>query len=740
MTVACAFDVETTYAKHLGRTGSPFAPGIIGLCANGFLFDDESYRERYLVVQGEKEREGVSRGSEAWLESFPSLAGVDVLVGHNIKFDLLWYWRHPNVESFLKGGGVIWDTAYAEYLLSGQLYNLGQPEHLRPSLGNACKRRGVTNKLDVVKAMWEKGIRTEDVPEDVLMEYQRGDCVSTMQLYDTQLLQASRQRQMHMITQRMEGLLATIEMEYNGLVIDLEEAKIQQAALEAKLVELQEDLVEFEPEMPPELEFNWGSTAHLSALLFGGSIKYRKQAQILDADGNLTYFKKTIKEDVLGPDGVPVRVKSGKNAGMIKTKNRVVPDIHRGPKTRFEDFFHELPGVTKPHHKWKSSKPGQWFTKASVLEKLQERNLPVITALLDLRAVGKDLGTYYQKFYKGKYTGMLTMVDDSGFIHHNLNHIVANTTRLSSSKPNLQNLPKSDKSNVRKVFVSRFGEDGVVAEGDYSQLEVVCKGVLSGDKNLLKALVDGVCFHCDWLSLSPSGEGKSYEEIHKLCKIDHVKEWVAKRSQIKPLTFGEQFGAGVPSLCESTGMCAEDVEAAIAARKLKYPLMYQYDAENIASVKASRRASTLRTAQGMPAGIGYLRSATDTIFHFVEGDAPDWMKHRGIMTSFSPTTIKNYPSQGLGGEIMQVTLGRLFRWIIANDRFDDKLLLINTVHDCCWFDVHKNYLPYLDVAKEIMEDVSPFFNKHFPGVNWDTPFPVEFEVGPNFWSMEPYHA
>lgn len=139
----------------------------------------------------------------------------------------------------------------------------------------------------------------------------------------------------------------------------------------------------------------------------------------------------------------------------------------------------------------------------------------------------------------------------------------------------------------------------------------------------------------------------------------------------------------------------------------------------------------------MQAGIGYLRTATDTIYHFVEGDAPDWMKHKGTMTSFKPTTIKNYPSQGLGGEIMQVAIGRLFRWILENDRFNDQFLLINTVHDCVWIDLHKDKKPLLKVAQEIMEDVSPWFNEHYPGVDWgDTEFPAEFEVGPNFGELE----
>jgi DNA polymerase-1 len=737
--VACVYDTETTFGMYLGRKGSPFSDGSINLCAAGFLFDDGEYQDTYFVREDEHGiRQGVPRGSAEWEESFPDLSGVDVLVGHNIKFDLLWYWRHPKLEAFIKRGGRIWDTQYAEYLLSGQFYNIAQPEYLRPSLKNCCERRNITRKLDIVAALWDDNVRTEDINEDILMEYQKGDCVSTAELYAEQLAQAERQNQMHMILGRMEGLLATTEMEFNGLYIDLVEAANQQRELEEEIEALREQLSVHVPALPAEIEFNWGSGAHLSALIFGGKIKYRAKAPILDDDGNPTYYNTQVRKEIW-QNGEPVRYKGGKNAGKIKTKLFTVPDVERGPKERLEDFYYELPRQTKPHPAWKGKKDGQWSTKASVLEKLAERkDAPeLIKDLLELRGKEKDLGTYYKRLYKGNWTGMLAMVNDDGSIHHNLDHFTTKTSRLASHAPNLQNLPGKGKSRVRQLFISRFGQNGLVVESDYSQLEVVCKAVLSGDKELMRKLDIGLCLHCDWLAQMPFGEGKSYEEIYKLCKIDHDEHWTALRKRVKPVTFGEAYGAGVPSLCESSGLDAETIQAAIDARKLTYPDMYQYDDDNIAAVKASRRPSSVRTEAGMQAGIGYLRSATDTIYHFIEGDAPDWMRHKGIMTSFKPTTIKNYPSQGLGGEIMQVQLGRVFRYLMENDRFNDEVLLINTVHDCVWLDMKEKHKAVLPEIESILEDVSPYFTEHYPGVDWDTPFPVETEIGPNYYELEP---
>jgi DNA polymerase I len=746
---AVVFDVETTYGDYLSRVASPFSDGEIGLCAAGYKFRD-SYRGDYFVQpDGEGVRQGIQRGSEEWLASFPNLDGYEVLVGHNIKCDLLWFWRHPELERFLKRGGKIWDTLYAEYLLSGQFYNLQQLPHLVPSLENVARRRKVTHKLDVVKALWDAGVRTEDVQEQTLMEYLKGDCTSTSEIYDLQIAQAVRQNQLHMIEFRMDGLLATTEMEFNGMLIDMEEAEATLAELEKELAIRDADLQKYVPELPEHCEFNWGSSGQLSALIFGGMLKYEAPAIKYQEDGvTPQYYQKKIRVPVTDDDGNLVYFKSGKNAGKLKTRLETIPDIERGPKTRKEEFYHQLPGMVEGKAKWRtgSSKDEtrpefiQYSTAAEILEEVAELGVPLVKDLLEKRGLEKDIGTYYRRFHRGKWTGMLTMVHPDGRIHHNLNHAITATSRLSSSKPNLQNLSGTGKSRVRKMFISRFGKDGRMAEGDYSQLEVVCKQVLSGDEELRRKLLMGLCQHCDWLSQMPFAEGKSYEEIYDLCKVQHVPEWVAKRKQVKPVTFGEAYGAGIPKLCASSGLDAETIEAAIALRRQVYHRMYAYDDENIEKVKASRRLSVLQTPNGNQAGIGYLRTATDTIYHFLEGDAPDWMQHKGIATSFSPTTIKNYPSQGLGGEIMQVSAGRVFRWLLANDRFDDLMLLCNTVHDCLWIDYHKSVEHHLFTVKEIMEDVCPFFNEHYPNVDWDTPFPAEFEVGPNMYDLEVLHG
>lgn len=717
------FDLETTYGTWNGRVGSRWNKEC-SVCSAGFA-DHDSYEAVYLVKDGKGTRpeEGLP---------FPDLSGIDILVGHNIKFDNLWYWDHPEIRRFIKRGGKIWDTMYAEYLLSAQFYtqNTNDPE-VGLSLKACAKRRNLTHqKQDVVAALWDDGVRTEDIQEHVLMEYMKFDILTTKDLYLAQLVQAKTQNQLVMIQQRMEGLLATTEMEFNGLTIDIETATKQMRELEESIEATRERLNQYIPELPEGCSFNWNSSKQVSALLFGGDLKYKAQRPSLDADGKLQYYKKTVQVPVLDDEGNPVIIKSGKNKGLVKTKNVSEPDYDRGCKTKLTDLIHTLPRQVEPKDKWKSATPKYWSTGADVLNELgEESDLPMLKDMLKLKNLEKDLGTYYMRENKGKTTGMLTNIQElDGKVHGHLNHAVTVTTRLSSSKPNLQNMSKEGKSEIKRVFVSQF-PNGVVAEIDYSQLEVVTKAVMSGDKNLMDALRNNVDFHCDWLSLAT---GVPYEEVVHKCKVLELPDWKAKRSAIKSLTFGEAYGAGISTMAASSGLPADVVKTAVEARRKKYPQLYEFDEEVARSAEVSRQRTTLRTPNGYTVGIGFYRSCTDTIYSFLEQETNGWQQDKGIMTAFNPTVMKNYPPQGLGGEITQVQSGRVARKLHEQD-LNTSIIMFNNVHDAVYFDFETEELAlkYLPKICALLEDVTPYFNKIYRNVDWNAEFPVEAMYGKN---------
>lgn len=425
------FDVESSYGKHAGRVSSRWCPEF-GLCSIGWITGGR-YADRYTVnydhVVGER------RGSRPGILPFPNLFGITLLVGHNIKFDLLWYWDHPEIISFLKRGGKIWDTMYAEYLLSGQFFNMHGQGKMGIGLKVCADRRGLKHqKLDMVAALWDKGVRTEDIEEAILLEYQKGDILTTEELFLAQVKQAREQGQVKQIQQRMEGLLATTAMEFNGMYVDQEVAAILQKELEDEIAELQSRLDQYIPELPAECPFNWSSWRNVSALLFGGEITYTGNVLSLK-DGAPQYYQKKVRVPVLDENGDEVFYKSGKNKGEQKMKWETRLDYERGPKTKLDKLSVHIDGITKPHPSWKSSAEGYYSTGKEVMEVLKTRGLPLVDDLVRLSGAMKDLGTYYKRFNKGKWSGMLTNIQPDGMVHGELNHAITVTSRLSSSNP-----------------------------------------------------------------------------------------------------------------------------------------------------------------------------------------------------------------------------------------------------------------------------------------------------------------
>ncbi|MES9280132.1 DNA polymerase, partial [Cutibacterium acnes] len=130
----------------------------------------------------------------------------------------------------------------------------------------------------------------------------------------------------------------------------------------------------------------------------------------------------------------------------------------------------------------------------------------------------KDLGTYYlsETFDEdGNVTGqsgMMQFIQPDDIVHHTINMTSTETTRLSSARPNSQNLPRKGTSKVKQMFTSRF-DGGKIVEADYSALEVVGLCGFSKDRALTKALVEGIDMHCMRLAAKL---GETYEEVkHK---------------------------------------------------------------------------------------------------------------------------------------------------------------------------------------------------------------------------------
>jgi hypothetical protein len=578
-------------------------------------------------------------------------------------------------------------------------------------------------------------------------------------------------------------------MEYNGMFINQTVAEKNRDSLVIDLATAKTTLQEFIPALPEELTFNWNSTQHKSCLIFGGTVKYKKWTPNT-VNGLVVYVQQTVKHPLFtyGGETLPVDSElcklagiiwimevpkgtiksfeykgtyyitqdtflSGKNKGKGKFKNVKTDDLDK-PKGSLKDHYFTFKGYTKPEKKWQGAatdardKP-LYSTAEEVIDTLEHRGLPFTNALTRHAKVNKELGTYYwQENDKGVRKGMLTLVGKDGIIHHKLNHTSTVTSRMSSSDPNLQNIPrKGDErkknkhiSRVKQSFTSRFHALGKLAEIDYSQLEVVVQGVLTQDKQLCQDLRDRIDFHCKRLSAKL---GEDYDYVWGKCHTDDDPTYGQMRTGAKIFSFQRAYGAGVATVVDSTGMSKADVEGLIAAENRLYPSIQRFDDRLNATINANRSLNGRKIFHNGIAfnqGESFWDSPTGTRYVWREGITPDFMHDKGKYTGFSPTERKNYPMQGLGGEIMQTMLGVVFRYFLANDRFDGDVLLVNTVHDCLLLDGVEDKIE--GVAREVhklLETVPEVFNKAYPKLNITVPFPVETEIGRDLFDMTVLH-
>ena len=763
-----AYDLETCTHTLNKRRASPFHPENYVVAAGFGRDGGEPFGTYYETPTGFLQ------------EGIPFVDEDTLLIGLNIKFDLLYSWHTPGLQDFFRRGGRIWDCQYVEYLLEGQ-----QQHAQMCSMDSLVEKYGGTLKLDAVKQLWDEGVNTPDIDETLLMDYLLGNPEEGLEgdVNNTWLIfigQVARAKKIHphflpMVARRMDGLLATTEMEYNGLKIDTVRGEADREALAAKLVELDKELQTFIPELPPELHFNWQSHFHKSYLIYGGAAKYEKWVQHRDpVTGEGLYANKTEKWPLFG--GVPVDprtagvmrpndhvplyrrangaevqdiFKSGKRKGEGKTKNVTVPDLDK-PKGAKAPHLFKFSGYTSPAGIPVSSlKDGEgepiYSTSADTIEKLAARNIPFLKLLGERQAASKLLGTYYwaDDAKSGDRKGMLTLVGEDGYIHHKLNHTATVTTRLSSSDPNMQNVPRADKSDVKAMFVSRFGSDGVMAEIDYSQLEVVIQGMLSRDTALVRDINNGVDFHCMRLAKKLN---EPYSEVVAKAKDENHPEYTVyseMRQGCKEFSFQRAYGAGAAAIAGSTGMSAEEVEALINAEEQLYPGVAVLDRCVEDSINASRQVTKRElfvAGKRFNACSGEWFSPSGIRYVWTEGEAPAFLHSKGKYVGFSPTERKNWPIQGEGGFVVQAMLGYLFRKFNKENNWDGRALLVNTVHDCVWLDMHKSVVDeVIPAASAIMEAVPSMYKRNFK-IDVPVPFPVEAEVGPNMLELEHYHA
>lgn len=785
-------DLETTIGTYAKRKASPFNPlNWIVMMGWATKKEPKPYGKRYGHPS--------LGGAEVCARDFVKLVSdpdLRFVVGQNVKFDLLYLLRHPDClaawQAFVARGGLVWDLQLAEYLMEGQ----DQQSHML-SMDELALRYDEDLKVDEVKKLWEAGVDTPDIDPDLLARYllgedlpnggrREGDIGVTRNIFLKQLARCQKEGMSRLLMLEFGALVATIEMERNGMYVDKALGYTLADELRKELAEAQQELNSYLPEGLP-FEFNWTNRYHLSPIIFGGKVKYQRRQYDLkdgkttfvppasgDAGSIYAYAQKDATHYVL-EDGstmdclwwehcyhtehgfaddenkARVQYKSGKNAGEYKTKKVKVDDRDK-PKSRMVDDYWEFPGYVEPEAEWASSTDGLYSVGAEVIKTLTENTpIPFLKTLGRVVAISKDLGTYFISDDGEK--GMLTLVGDDGVVHHQLNHTSTVTGRFSGSNPNMQNIPKGNKSKVKQVFKSRYGEGGVIIQSDFSSLEVYVQANQTHCKQLIADLRAGLDMHCVRLAAK---EHMDYEDVVKLAKgwretapdgsvIHHaaVKEWDYKRTGAKVFSFQRAYGAGNATIAKATGMTVEEVEALAAAEDARYPEINIFFDGLEKQIEANAQPTSTFTAH--PANpavrvqlrISRIRDQDGGKLTFRSHPSPAWQLKRGVTSTFSPTERKNYIVQRGGAQIMKAAMYLMVKEMYQRQNFGGLACLVNTVHDAQYVDAHPQVKAKAAALLHACMVVATAYWVHWHKADWEIAVPSDTSWGPSMAVEEP---
>ena len=320
--------------------------------------------------------------------------------------------------------------------------------------------------------------------------------------------------------------------------------------------------------------------------------------------------------------------------------NQIEEEVHRlagtdfniaSPKQVGEVLFDKLHIVEKA----KKTKTGQYVTSEEVLESLRGKH-EIVGKILEHRGLKKLLGTYIDAL-------PLLINPETGKIHTSFNQTVTATGRLSSSNPNLQNIPirNEDGKEIRKAFIPEDGCEFFSA--DYSQIELRIMAHLSGDKNMIEAFREGDDIHA-----------ATAAKVYKIAIEDVTRE---QRSKAKTANFGIIYGISVFGLAERMNVPRQEAKELIDGYFETYPQIKEYMEKSIERARAN----------------GYI----ETIFgrkRFL----PDINSRNAVVRGYAERNAINAPIQGSAADIIKVAMIKIFQRF-QSESIRSKMIL--QVHD-----------------------------------------------------------
>ena len=322
------------------------------------------------------------------------------------------------------------------------------------------------------------------------------------------------------------------------------------------------------------------------------------------------------------------------------------------PKQLGEVLFEKL----KLDPKAKKTKTGQYATGEDVLAKLANQH-KICNDILEFRELSKLKSTYVDALPE-------LINPKTGRVHTSYAQAVAVTGRLSSTNPNLQNIPiRTDRGReIRKAFIPR-DKDHTLVSADYSQIELRIVAAISGDENMCEAFKTGKDIHTATAA--------------KVFNVDEASVTKEMRYKAKSVNFGIIYGQGAFGLAENLGISRGEAKEIIDNYKKQFPRIQQYMDDTINYAKENGYVQTL---MGRKRWLKDITSANFTVRGFAERNAI------------------NSPIQGTAADMIKLAMIKIHE-TFKQHQFKSKMLL--QVHDELVFDV---LLSELEMVKPVILD------------------------------------
>ena len=308
------------------------------------------------------------------------------------------------------------------------------------------------------------------------------------------------------------------------------------------------------------------------------------------------------------------------------------------PKQVGDILFGKMQLLDKP----KKTRTGQYVTSEEVLLQLRDK-APIVDDILNYRGLKKLLGTYVEAL-------PLLINKRTGHIHTSFNQAVTATGRLSSSDPNLQNIPvrDDDGKEIRKCFVPEPGS--LFFSADYSQIELRIMAHLSGDENMIEAFREGLDIH-------RATAAKIWKE-----PLDEVTD--AQRKKAKQANFGIIYGITAFGLAQRMGIPNGEARQLIQDYFATFPKVHAFMENAITTAREKKYAETM---------FGRRRYL------------PDIDSKNGTVRGFAERNAINAPIQGSEADIIKIAMIRIWRRF-KEEGIRSKMIL--QVHDELNFSVY----------------------------------------------------